>query len=79
MVRDDVQIHLWQPDDNEWYELTNLVVSPVSHVAKSFLAGTASCRVEVDDVDDIYEQMRELEVLHYAVRGSAVDTELRHA
>lgn len=75
VVRDDVQINLWQAGDETWRERTDFTETPVCSGAETFLAGTASCRVEVDDVDGLYAEMRERGVLHYADQGAAVDTD----
>ena len=75
VVRDDVQINLWQAGDQAWRTRTDPADGPVCSGAESFLAGTASCRVEVDDVDGIYDEMRGQDVLHYADHGSAVETD----
>lgn len=52
----------------------NLVQEPVCSGAESFIAGTASCRVEADHVDALYAE-RKAYVLHPADPGSAVDTD----
>jgi uncharacterized glyoxalase superfamily protein PhnB len=66
LVRDDVVIHLWGATDEEWRSRANLAEDPISSGAESFLAGTASCRVEVGDVDGLFEELREEGVLHDA-------------
>ncbi len=43
--------------------------------AESFLAGTASCRIEVDDVDALYTEMAAAGVPHPTDPGSAQDTD----
>ena len=58
--RDAARIHLWQADDDGWRERDPS--EPVASGAESFLAGTASCRIEVDDVDGLFEELRP--VLH---------------
>lgn len=75
LVRDDVQINLWQAADTTWSQRTDFNETPVCTGAETFLAGTASCRVEVDDVDKMYVEMRAQDVLHYADPGTAVDTD----
>jgi len=42
--RDMVEIHLWQADDESWR--TRTASEPVCSGAESFIAGTASCRME---------------------------------
>ena len=48
LVRDDAEVHLWAANDRSWAERDELAQSPVCSGAESFLAGTASCRIEVD-------------------------------
>jgi len=75
LQRDDAEVHLWQADDEGWSQRGDLVRTPVSSGAESFIAGTASCRIQVDEVDDLYVEMRTAAVLHYADPGSAQDTD----
>ena len=74
LVRDDAEVHLWAASDRSWAERNELARSPVCSGAESFLAGTASCRIEVDDVDALYAEMAAAEVLHPTDQGSAQDT-----
>jgi hypothetical protein len=53
----------------------DLVWQPVCSGAESFIAGTASCRIDVDHVDQLYAEMAAASVLHPRDAGSAVDTE----
>ena len=56
--RDDVELHLWAATDARWQDATmNAEVGPVRSGAESFLAGTASCRIGVDDVDTLYAEL----------------------
>jgi len=75
VVRGDAEIHLWQAGDEGWRERDDFPDNPVCSGAESFIAGTASCRIQVDDVDAGYAEMRAAEVLHYADRGSPTDTD----
>ncbi len=52
----------------------DLARQPVCSGAESFIAGTASCRIEVDHVDELYAEMAAAAVLHPRDRGSVVDT-----
>ena len=61
--RDDAVVHLWQADDESW-ENRARDERPVCSGAESFLAGTASCRIEVEGVDELYAELRERDVLH---------------
>jgi catechol 2,3-dioxygenase-like lactoylglutathione lyase family enzyme len=48
--RDDATLHLWQADDETWTTRPT-IERPVRSGAESFIAGTASCRIRVDDLD----------------------------
>ena len=63
VARDDAVLHLWQSGDESWRGRGSLE-RPVRSGAESFIAGTASCRVRVDGVDELYEEMRASGVLH---------------
>lgn len=73
VVRDDVELHLWQADDERWKGRTT--GHPVQSGAESFIAGTASCRIEATEVDALYAELAAAAVLHPTDAGSAVDTE----
>jgi catechol 2,3-dioxygenase-like lactoylglutathione lyase family enzyme len=75
LTRDDAEVHLWQADDEEWSTRPDFAANPVSSGAESFIAGTASCRIAVDEVDELYAEMSASGVLHYADRGAAQDTD----
>ena len=49
--RDAVELHLWVPDGS-------------ASGAERYLAGTASCRIEVTEVDQLYEHCRRLGAVH---------------
>ena len=51
LVRDDAVLHLWGATDEDWRSREDLDRQPICSGAESFLAGTASCRIEVSDVD----------------------------
>jgi len=42
--------------------------------AESFIAGTASCRIQVDRVDEVYAELQAASVLHPSDPGGARDT-----
>lgn len=68
--RDEVIIHLWASNDQGWKTKgAALVEKPVCSGAESFLAGTASCRIQVQQVDELFEEYRNQGVLHYTVKG----------
>jgi catechol 2,3-dioxygenase-like lactoylglutathione lyase family enzyme len=49
--RDAVELHLWVPDGS-------------APGAETFLAGTASCRIQVTGIKELYEHCRGLSVVH---------------
>ncbi|BCM93968.1 bleomycin resistance protein [Abditibacteriota bacterium] len=51
--RDAIEIHLWQAADQNWRTSVVANTSPVRSGAESFLAGTASCRIGVEGVDEL--------------------------
>ena len=84
--RDGAQLHLWQAGDESWRERAALRDRPVreraalrdrpvSSGAESFIAGTASCRIEVEGVDGLYEELRTKEVLHQVSREGVSETD----
>lgn len=75
LVRDGAEIHLWAAGDQSWKQRADLAKTPISSGAESYLAGTASCRIEVDAVDELYGEMKAKAVLHPADRGAGADTE----
>lgn len=64
-VRDGIEIHLWQSCDNSWkWRSLLLALKPVRTGAESFIAGTASCRIEVQGLEELYEEYKKQGVLH---------------
>lgn len=61
--RDDATLHLWQADDERWTTCPT-IEWPVRSGAESFIAGTASCRIRVDDLDALWTELHEAGVLH---------------
>lgn len=57
-----VEIHLWASGDESWR--TRSSRSPVESGAESFLAGTASCRVNTEGVDELYKDIEPRGILH---------------
>ena len=43
--------------------------------AESFLAGTASCRIETEDVDGLYAELTATGVLHPVSRDGVTETD----
>lgn len=60
--RDNAEIHLWEADDESWQ--TRSGGAAVVSGAESFIAGTASCRIEVQGVNDLHQVMQPLNILH---------------
>jgi len=67
VARDMAEIHLWAADDDGWADRDpSGEPSPVISGAETFIAGTASCRIEVSDLDELYTEMRRSGVLYDA-------------
>jgi len=56
MCRDDAVVHLWEASDESWRERDS-VERPVRSGSESFIAGTASCRVVAEGVDELFEEL----------------------
>jgi catechol 2,3-dioxygenase-like lactoylglutathione lyase family enzyme len=76
LVRDRAEVHLWHADDVGWplRPAAELLAGPVRTGAESFLAGTASCRIAVDDVDALFSELQAAGVLHPVSVGGPDDT-----
>lgn len=72
--RDEAVLHLWEAGDESWRERDS-GDRPVRSGAESFIAGTASCRIRVDDVDALYSEMAAAEVLHPVSKDGVDDTD----
>ena len=72
--RDDARVHLWQAGDDSWRDRRSLE-EPVRSGAESFIAGTASCRIVVEGVDDLYEELGPKDVLHPVSRDGVTETD----
>ena len=68
--RDSATIHLWGATDESWRARDDWR-RPVVSGAESFLAGTASCRIEVKGVDELYALCSEQSIVH--PRGALAD------
>lgn len=67
VVRDEVEIHLWKSADESWKNKgMALVAEPICSGAESFLVGTASCRIEVQGIDELYKEYKTTGVLYNA-------------
>jgi catechol 2,3-dioxygenase-like lactoylglutathione lyase family enzyme len=73
--RDDAVLHLWGATDDDWRARGDLSRGPVSSGAESFLAGTASCRIEVADVDALFAELHAAGVLHDVSRDGVTTTD----
>ena len=62
LTRDQIQIHLWGATDESWR--TRKDGKPIESGAESFLAGTHSCRIEVDGIDELYRELEPKKVMH---------------
>ena len=74
MSRDDAVLHLWEASDESWRD-RDLLERPVSSGAETFIAGTASCRILVDGVDDLFGEIGRGDVLHPVSREGVTTTD----
>ena len=74
MARDEAVVHLWESSDESWRDRDTLE-RPVRSSAESCIAGTASCRILVEGVDELYKDMLRSDVLHPRDPGGPVDTD----
>jgi catechol 2,3-dioxygenase-like lactoylglutathione lyase family enzyme len=75
--RDDAVLHLWEADDESWRQRTGWD-RPIRSGAESFIAGTASCRIQVlggDGIDALFAELQQARVLHAVSEEGAVDTD----
>ena len=72
--RDDAEVHLWQAGDESWRDRST-VEEPVRSGAETFIAGTASCRILVDDVDGLYDELARRDVFHPVSRHRVHETD----
>jgi catechol 2,3-dioxygenase-like lactoylglutathione lyase family enzyme len=72
--RDEAVVHLWQAGDDSWRGRDSLE-RPVRSGAESFIAGTASCRILVEGVDELYDELRRSDVLHPVSRDGVEETD----
>ncbi len=75
LVRDDAVLHLWGATDDDWRSREDLDRQPICSGAESFLAGTASCRIEVSDVDALFGELQSAGVLHDASLAGVTATD----
>jgi catechol 2,3-dioxygenase-like lactoylglutathione lyase family enzyme len=77
LVRDDAVLHLWGATDEAWHSREDFSRQPISSGAESFLAGTASCRIEVANVDALFAELQAAGVLHEVSRNGVTATDFR--
>jgi catechol 2,3-dioxygenase-like lactoylglutathione lyase family enzyme len=70
--RDGATISIWGATDESWREKLD-PEKPVCSGAESFIAGTASCSIEVTGVGELYEYCKTRDVVH--PNGHIGDTE----
>ena len=75
LVRDDAVIHLWAASDDGWRSRPDLAERPIRSGAESFIAGTASCRIETRAVDALFAELEATGVLHPASRDGVGETD----
>jgi catechol 2,3-dioxygenase-like lactoylglutathione lyase family enzyme len=73
--RDEAVVHLWESSDESWRERADAAEKPVCSGAESFLAGTASFRVQVTGVDELFAEMESADVLHPVSKDGVDDTD----
>ncbi|HEX8510592.1 MAG TPA: VOC family protein [Propionibacteriaceae bacterium] len=81
VARDHCTLHLWLADDRSWPDRRDLSRRPIRSGAESFLAGTASCRIEVPEAAALHalsDEMRTAQTLHRASRDGVTSTDYGH-
>ena len=73
--RGEAVVHLWEASDESWRERLDAREKPVCSGAESFIAGTASFRVRVVGVDELYDELSKAAVLHPASKDGVDDTD----
>ena len=62
LARDHIQIHLWAATDESWR--TRKGGKPIDSGAESFLAGTHSCRIEVESIVELHGELKPKNIMH---------------
>jgi catechol 2,3-dioxygenase-like lactoylglutathione lyase family enzyme len=75
LCRDEAVLHLSESGDETWRDRADFADKPVCTGAESFIAGTASCRILTEGVDELYEELRSADVLHPVSRKGVDDTD----
>ena len=71
----EAELHLWGASDEDWCSRGDLAARPICSGAESFIAGTASCRIQVVDVDALFGELEAAGVLHPTVRDGVSTTD----
>ena len=74
LKRDGAEVHLWEASDESWRGRT-ADDRPVRSGAESFIAGTASCRIATEGIEDLYEELKAHDVFHPVSRDGVRDTD----
>ena len=75
LMRDDAIVHLWESSDETWRTRGDMLERPICSGAESFISGTASCRIEVEGIDELYGELSARDVLHPVSRDGVNDTD----
>ena len=75
LARDEAVVHIWGATDDSWRSREDLAGRPICSGAESFIAGTASCRIEVTEIDALFDELRHAGVLHPATKGGVTATD----
>jgi catechol 2,3-dioxygenase-like lactoylglutathione lyase family enzyme len=74
LARDEAVLHLWQAGDESWRG-REAFDRPIRSGAESFIAGTASCRIQVQGVDELFGELAACDVLHPVSKDGVSDTD----
>lgn len=65
LSRGGIELHLWAANNFSWkWRSFFLFLQPIQNGSESFLAGTHSCRIAVNDIEDLYIELKEKQVLY---------------
>lgn len=65
LTPDEIEIHLWASSDQTWKNRGESFIDlPICSGTESFLAGTASCHIEVQGIDELYDEYKKKEVIY---------------
>jgi hypothetical protein len=65
VTRNGLKLHLWEANGERWSRWMDAVSStPVVGGAESFLAGTDSCRIEIEGIDQLYAELKTTDALY---------------